>query len=201
MLEDRGPWGAWALLAAWILASCAGWAAGVAIGLLVTYLASQVPWLNEDRVLAYAMLTGLGIALGAAQAVVLRHFLPRAGRWVGATLAGYLLGLLIILGGNAARLAQEGLWDDVVLLALLGSAIGVCQWWILRGRYRHAGLWVVATVVGFLSLLWMISDPAHSMGEFLIKTTALGTLTSIVPGAVLVWLVGQPVTSTSQGTA
>jgi hypothetical protein len=201
MLKDRGPWGAWSLLAAWILASCIGWAAGVAIGLLVTYVASQVPWLNEDRALAYAMLVGLGIALGAAQAVVLRHLLPQAGRWVAATLAGYLLCLLIIVGSNSARFAREGLGDDVVLLALLGGAVGICQWWILRGRYRHAGLWVAATVVGFLSLLWAIADPAHSMGEYLMKMTALGTLKSIVPGAALVWLVRQPLGATSQGTA
>jgi hypothetical protein len=198
MLKDRSLWGTWSLLAAWILASAVGWAAGLAFGALLTYLASQAPWLNEDRVFAHAIMIALGITVGAAQAVVLRRLLPRAGRRVAATLLGHLL---ILAGSNAARLGGLRLWNNAVLLGLFGAAIGTCQWWLLRGRYRQAGFWVLATAVGFLSLLWMISHPAHSLGESVIKVTALGALASIVPGALLVWLLRQPVESASQGAA
>jgi hypothetical protein len=186
------PAGAWPLLGGWISANAIGWAAGLAAGGLFTLAVSRLSWLNEDRVLVDATVICLGLALGAAQWVVMRRYVPRPGRWVAATLIGYLLCLLIFAGGNLARLAGPGVWDDVLLSALLGAAIGAPQWWILRRCYRGAGLWVLGTAAGFLWIVWAIVDPSHSLGELVIRCTIIGALGAAVTGAVLVWLVHRP---------
>lgn len=180
------------LLADWILASSIGWAAGLASGILLTHLATNLPWLNEDRFFGYATLISLGFTLGIAQGAVLRRCLSHPVHWLTATLMGHLLGLFIIVGGNLVRFSRTGVWDDVLLLALLGAAIGACQWWILRPYYRQAGLWVVATALGFLGWLWLVINPSHSLAEFVIRGTLSGTLAALVSGVGLVWLVRHP---------
>jgi len=201
MSNKQNAFGAWSLLAGWTFTSSIGWAVGFAAGAMSTWVATKLPWLNEDRVFAYATLISLGLITGAAQWIVMRRYLPKAIRWVTATLIGYLLCLVIILGGNLARLGGAGVWDDVLLLSLLGTAIGTSQWWILRQHYRKAGLWVLTTAIGFLCFMWTIIDPSHSLGEFVIRGAITGTLAAAAPGATLVWLVRQPLVTVSQRTA
>jgi hypothetical protein len=191
MSDKQNSLGAWSLLAVWILTSAIGWGTGLAIGVLLTSVATNLPWLNEDRFFAYATLISLGLTTGIAQWVVMRRYLPKPIRWVVGTLVGYLLCLIIIVGGNMARLGGEGVWDDVLLLSLLGAAIGTSQWWVLRRHYHQAGLWVLATAVGFLCFLWTIITPSHSLGEHVIRGAIVGTLAAAVPGVMLVYLVRQ----------
>jgi hypothetical protein len=177
------------LLTGWTLASSLGWAAGLTSGIWLTHLVTNLPWLNEDHFFVYATLISLGFTLGIAQAVVLRRCLPHPIYWLTATLMGHLLGLFIIMAGNLMRLAGAGAWNGVLWLVLLGTAIGSCQWGVLRPYYRQAGLWVVATALGFLGWLWLVLNPAHSLAEFVIRGTLSGTLAALVSGAGLVWLV------------
>jgi len=197
MSDKQYPRGAWSLLAGWTLASSLGWAAGLAAGIALTLVTADLPWLDEDRFVVYAILISLGLTLGAAQWVVLRRYLPQPGRWITATLIGHLLCLVLIVGGNLARLGGAEVWGNVLLVGLFGTAIGTSQWWILRQHYRQAGLWVLATAAGFLCFMWIIIDPAHSLDEFVIRGAIIGALAAAVPGAVLVWLVRQPFVAAS----
>ncbi|MBN1813624.1 MAG: hypothetical protein JXA14_17425 [Anaerolineae bacterium] len=199
MSSKQNSLGALSLLAGWIFASAIGWAAGLAVGVMLTSVATKLPWLNEDRFFAYATLISLGFTTGTAQWIVMGRHLSKPIRWVAGTLIGYLLCLVIIAGGNLARLGGEGVWDDVLLLGLLGTAVGASQWWVLRRHYRKAGLWVLATAVGFLFFLWTIINPSHSLVEHVIRGAIVGTLAAVVPGAMLVYLVRQPLTAVSQG--
>jgi len=192
--------GAWSLLAGWTLASSMGWFLGLGIGTLLTLAASRLPWLSEDRVFAYAVLISLGLTTGAAQWIVMRRYLPQPAHWVAGTLVGYLLCLVIVVGGNLGERWAAGIWDDVLLLGFLGAAIGTAQWWILRQHYRQAGLWLLATAAGFLCFVWTIRYPALSPGQFVLRGTLFGTLAAAVPGAALVWLVHQPSATGSQRT-
>ncbi len=203
MADKRSSLGGWPLLAGWILASSCGWAAGLTAGMSLSLAVSRVTWLNvnEDRFFAYATLISLGLTIGAAQSVLMRRHLPRPILWLAATLIGHLVCLVIIAGGNLVGLAGVGVWDDVVLLGLVGIAIGTCQWSILRRHYRRAGWWVVATAAGFQWFMWMIVNPSHSPGELIIRGTIIGALAAAVPGATLVWLVGQPSAAVSRRTA
>jgi len=192
--------GAWSLLAGWTFANSIGWAAGLAAGISLSLAAAKLPWLNEDRFFAYATLISLGLTTGAAQWVVMRRYLPRPVRWVAATLTGYLLCLIIGVGGTIAGLGGTGMWDDVLLLVPFGTAIGTSQWWILRQHYRQAGLWVLATAVGFLCFMWLIIDPSHSPGELVMRGAIIGALAAAVPGVALVWLVRQPLVTVSHSS-
>lgn len=188
------------LLAGWIAASSIGWAAGLALGTLLTLAATNLSWLNEDRFFAYATLISLGFTLGAAQWVVMRRHLPQPARWVTATLIGYLLCLIMIMGSHLARFGRAGVWDDALLLGLLGTAIGTSQWWILRHHYRQAGLWVLATAVGFLCFMWIILFPSHTLGELVFRGTIAGALAAAVSGVTLVWLVHRPLVTVVRKT-
>jgi len=178
----------WCVLGWWILASLAGWAAGLALGALLTMVGSKLFGLNEDRALVYITMLSLGLACGAAQSTVLRGYLPGAWRWIPVTLAGYLLAVALIAAANNARVAIS----DPIALGLIGAAIGVSQWLLLRQYFRRTGLWVLATAVGFLSFLWLASNPASSLGEFIAVGTILGTLAAVAPGVVLAWVVRLP---------
>ncbi len=191
MSDKQEPRDAWSLLVRWTFVNSVGWAAGLAGGMALNLVAAKFPWLDEDRFLAYAILISLGLTLGIAQWVVLRRYLPRPARWVAATLIGYLLCLILIVGSNLARLGGVGILNNVLLLGLFGTAIGTCQWWVLRRHYRQAGLWVLASAVGFLCFMWIIINPAHSPGELVVRGALIGALAAAVPGAVLVWLTRQ----------
>jgi hypothetical protein len=197
MSNKQNSFSSWPLLAWWTFASLIGWAAGLAVGVLLTLVAGRFAGVNEDRFLVYAILLSVGLTTGVAQWRVMMHFLPQPIQWVAATLIGYLLSLIVIVGANQARLSVAGLWDDVLLLGLIGTAIGTAQWWRLRQHYRGAGVWMLATAVGFLSFMWLVANPAHSLGEFITLGTILGTLAAAAPGAALVWLVRQPLTAAS----
>jgi hypothetical protein len=179
------------------MANTIGWAAGLAAGAMLTLAADKYTGLNTDRFLAFAVLISLGLTIGIAQWRIMIRYLAKPIRWVTATLIGHLLGLIIIVSSNLARLGGAGVWDDALLLGLLGAAIGIPQWWILRPHYRQAGLWVLATAVGFLCLVWTIINPSHSLSEFVIRGAVIGAVAAVVPGVALVWLVRQPLATLS----
>lgn len=197
--EDSSP-DAWSLLARWTLASSIGWLAGLAVGAMLTLAVGVFSWLNQDRFAAYAILVSLGITVGMAQWIVIRPYLPKPLRWITATLIGYLLCLVIILGSNLAKLGGTGLWNNLLLLSLLGAAIAAPQWWVLRRHYQQAGLWILVNMVGLLCFVWIIIYPSHSMGEFILRGTIAGTLAAVVPGAALAWLVSRPIITISPGS-
>jgi hypothetical protein len=192
--DSSGPW---SLLIEWILASSLGWAVGLAAGMLLTEVASHLSWLNEDRVFAFATLASLGIAIGGAQWIVMRRYLPKSVRWITATVVGFLLCLVILVVFNLVGLGGTGIWDDLLLLALLGTAIGTSQWWVLRHQYHNAGMWVLVSAVGFLAFIWIILNPSSSLSDLVIRGTIIGTLAAMLSGAALVWLGRRPLVTAS----
>jgi uncharacterized membrane protein len=181
------------VLLPWIAASAAGFAAGLVGGLILTAIAAEMlPGVNADRFGLYATLFCLGLAVGVAQLTVMAHLLPTATRWMAATLLGYLLAMIPFAISGFLNLAGPELLDDAFLLALMGAAIGLAQWWVLRQHYRGAVGWVLASMVGFLSFLWLVANPAHSLPEFVLVGTVLGGLAAVASGAVLAWLVQRP---------
>lgn len=177
-------------IAQWVFANLAGWLTGMLLGVTLTLLGGRLNWVNEDRFLVYAILIGVGLAMSIAQWLVIRQFLPRAWRWVPATFLGYMLALLVVVILNRLALATGRPWSDALLLALIGAAIALPQWWLLRAEYPAAAIWVAASIVGFMAFLFLVSrNPSSSIGEFVLLCTLVGMAAAIVPGIVLAWLV------------
>jgi hypothetical protein len=181
----------WSLPVWWILASFAGWLAGMALGVGITLAARLIPWVNEDRFLPYAVLLSLGLTVGVSQWSVMKSYFYKAARWIPATFSGFALTLLVFAGANLIKFQTSGLWDDAILLSLIGIAIGIPQWWMLRKDHHGASLWILASAAGFLSFLWLIAQPTNFPAEFIIRTALTGTVAAAIPGMVLIWLVRQ----------
>jgi hypothetical protein len=77
------------------------------------------------------------------------------------------------------------------MLVLIGAAIGGVQWWVLRRRFHAAGVWVLATSLGYLSFLWVISNPVGDLTQFVLANGAMGAAATALPGVVLAWFVTQ----------
>jgi hypothetical protein len=187
--QTQSRWGV--EFALWLLASLAGWAAGLALGALLIRIGSSVLGLNEDRAWVYAVMLALGLAVGDAQSAVLRRHLPGAWRWIPVTLAGYLLAMGIIAAASGVRIGTD-LMANAILLGLIGAAVGIPQWLLLRSTFRGAGLWAPASAAGFLAFLRLVANPASSGGEFIAVGAILGALAAIPPGILLAWMTSHP---------
>jgi hypothetical protein len=186
--QTRARW--WVESGLWVLASLAGWAAGLALGGLLINVGSSVFPLNEDRAWVYAVLLALGLACGDAQSAVLRRHLPGAWRWIPVTLAGYLLAMAVMAAASGTRIGTD-LMANAVLLGLIGAAVGLPQWLLLRRTFRGAGLWAPASAAGFLAFLWLVAHPAGSPGEIIAVGAILGALAAVPTGLVLARMVGR----------
>ncbi|MCC6456844.1 MAG: hypothetical protein IT328_17950 [Caldilineaceae bacterium] len=72
------------------------------------------------------------------------------GEWTVATLAGYAVGILAILPGvvGLAYAAQPEMLIGLVSGAVIGGALGIAQWLVLR-RYTEVPFWwILACIVG-----------------------------------------------------
>ena len=197
MLLPQGTVSASSVLARWILVSVLGFGTGIAGGVGFTLAAEKLAGVNPDRFMAYATLFCLGLTVGFIQWRVVAQFLPRSVRWVPATFIGYLLALVPFAIPRFPNLPGPELLDVALLLALMGTAIGLAQWWVLRQHYRGAAVWVLASAVGFLSFLWLDVNPTHSLTEFVLVGAALGGLAAVAQGAALAWFVRRPLATAS----
>lgn len=97
-------------------------------------------------------------------------------QWMLATVAGavaYVIMLIPLMRGitllapaGPESVAEPPIWLQLVLRAfgmgLLGAAIGLAQWLVLRRVLRGVGWWVPATMVGYAALnvagwIWLLS--------------------------------------------
>jgi hypothetical protein len=140
--------------------------------------------ITEDYLAMYAFIPIAGLLTGTVQFGLLRRYLPRIGGWVLATTAGWLLGaLLIVLSGRLDWMDASFNLD--VAFILMGLAIGVGQWPLLRRRFPRAGWWIAANVVGW-GLSGLIT-PGNALGQFGLFT--LGVLPACVTAAALAVLI------------
>lgn len=180
------------LLLRWLLACLLGSAVGLGLGVLVALGLSRLPWFNQDRGLVYSLLLCLGLALGFFQGRMLADVLPGKNRWLLATLFGSVLGCLVMAVPYPEVTRLPSLFDDAIRLGMVGGAAALAQWWVLRGRYPQAWLWILANVIGYQVFLWMIAYPAASFGELFMSGMMVGTLAALLPGITLAWLADDP---------
>ena len=190
-MRNDGADGVLWLVGRWLLASLAGWAAGLAAAVLLSAAGEALVGLNSDRFLAFAALGCLGIGVGLAQSRVIGPLLPRPRNWVWATAAGHFAAMIALLVPWFRRFSGPAIVGNTAMLVLIGAVIGGMQWWILRRRFRGAGLWPLATALGFVSFVWIILNPVSTTVGFVLANAAMGVAANILPGALLAWFITQ----------
>jgi ABC-type tungstate transport system substrate-binding protein len=143
--------------------------------------------ITEDYLAMYILVPSISLLTGVLQYALLRRYLPRMGWWVLVTAAGWFLGVLLIalpawLGWTDASLNNL----DLILL-LMGLAIGITQWMLLRRRLALAGWWIAASALGW-GLLGLIT-PGNSLNQYGLFT--LGFLPACTTAAMLALLMGR----------
>lgn len=105
--------------------------------------------ITEDYLAMYVFIPTVSLLTGVLQYVLLRHYLPRMGWWVVATVAGWLLGVLSIALPGWLRWTDTPINNLDLIFLLMGLAIGIAQWLLLRRRLTRAGWWIATSAVGW----------------------------------------------------
>ena len=183
-------------LRAWI-AACA---AAEAIGMTAAASAARLADAAADPMVGLALVVagGLveGVALGVLQALVLARWLPglRRGWWIAVTVVIAGIGWAVASLPSQLPGASGGeppLWvviaGALLLGAVMGTAIGSGQAFVLSNTVRHPARWV-----GISALAWAPTMAVIFLGATAPDATwptpvviALGALTGAVAGAVL----------------
>lgn len=105
-------------------------------------MATTLGWLLGKILLPSVALLVSGCLVGAFQWAVLIRRLSKARRWAAATIVGWSIGSLIYVIGVPPAF-------DLLAGAILGAAVGIAQWQILRREYHWTGWWIPVSVIGW----------------------------------------------------
>lgn len=186
-------WGFWLR---WLLATIAGWTVGLVI--LILLPKTSVPTLVEGIFLMLA-----GTLTSVAQWLVLRRHIRQVGRWVPASVVGWIGGYALFL-----LLAMLGVWTGMstatagvvfkvsfgaIAGAGVGAATGFLQWLILRRQIKHTGWWVMVNVAAWgCGLMVLVLASSVARAAFLGIGVLVGVVVGGVTGTALVLLWKSP---------
>ena len=228
-------WGFWLL---WVFANAGGGIAGsvasfavsITVGVVAALILALVGMSTGENafvnsVLSSVMLTTvflaafgtvLGAAIGFTQWLMLRQHVHKAGWWVPASAVGWIIWCLGIVIATAltqsnGTASEVRLANNIIVIAAgaIGLTVGVSQWIVLRRRVRSSGWWILASIVGWAIIGYLLATQGVTIvsgdhldpGEVNITTGLLGlvsgiaganAMSSTITGAVLVWLLRQP---------
>jgi hypothetical protein len=149
----------WAFFFYWLMATTFGWLLG---------------WL----LLPTIGVVMAGVGAGAMQWVVLNRRMPRAWRWILATAVGWMAGVAIVL-----PLVPPGM--GLLSGAIIGTATGTAQWWLLRRQVHWAGWWIAVSMLAWAT--------AMAIGLTVLPRIVLsGVMAGTMTGPVLDLLLGTP---------
>jgi hypothetical protein len=143
--------------------------------------------ITEDYLLMYIFVPIASLLTGALQYGLLSHYLARMGWWVFATVAGWFLGVFLIALPVWLGWTDGPLNNLDLIFFVMGSAIGIIQWLLLRRRLALAGWWIAASALGW-GLLGLIT-PGNSLNQY--GLFALGVLPACSTAAMLAWLMSR----------
>ena len=148
--------------------------------------------ITEDWLFGYIFIPVLGLTTGFLQYLLLRHYLPRMGKWVGATTLGWLLAAVIVFFLRLfliERFLRANVdWLALLMITLIAGSVSFMQWLILRRRVPHAGWWIPATIAGWIAMR-LVTGGETTSGPM--DIWYLGVLPAIATSAAL-WLLLAP---------
>ena len=136
----------WALWFLWIMATTLGWLVTNFLAIGVSYIAA-------------------GFAISLLQGFVLQSRIGHPFRWVVAGTIGWAIGWLIVLFA-----VPNGL--EIINGLVVGLAMGIAGWLVLRGEVHWAGWWIILSIVGWTTGLALLPG-------FLSTGSMAGALTGI----------------------
>ena len=143
--------------------------------------------ITEDYLAMYVLVPNMSLLTGALQYGLLRQYLTRMGWWVFVTVAGWFLGVLLIVLPSWLGWTDAPLNNLDLIFLVMGLAIGITQWSLLQRRLARAGWWIAANVAGW-GLLGLITLD-NSLGQCGLLT--LGLLPACATATVLALLMNQ----------
>jgi hypothetical protein len=97
-----------------------------------------------------------GVVIGVAQWLVLRRYMRVGPEWVLATALGVAIGDAL---GALLTGAETGIGALLITGLVTGVAVGLLQWWLLRGRVLLASLWPPVVAIAW-PLGWTVTRAA-----------------------------------------
>ncbi len=135
----------------WLFANMLGY--GALGALIVTFpILMRIPGMVASILI-------LGLPIGLAQWIALRRIVQTSIAWIISIPIGILLAFLI------TRVIPDGLWpgmDDESIAGLttayliVGFAIGLPQWYILRRHLARSSIWLLGSSIGVGASFWLI---------------------------------------------
>jgi hypothetical protein len=174
----------------WILATSTGWLAALLLAWLSAAAMRAIPLpLNFDRdmIYPYAILLFLGLMIGISQALILRSMQISSPQWISLTFLGFLACLAIFFAANrlSVDLNNSNIPNNILLLTLMGTAVGVSQSVALRRHYQRSWIWILASTISFLFFLLIILNPTMSVPSFILIVVLIAGTGSILTGISL----------------
>lgn len=188
----------WRLWLKWALATILAVIAGMVVFIAVGTLAGEA--IDELPEYVFGILVGgiFGSTFGVAQWRILRSHLRHPAAWVWATLAGFVIGAFLIFGVMGGETPDAAIFSRLAHAVVLGSALGIAQWIVLRGNVAQSALWIPISLASWviaealaIALDGLIGPPLDLMMIFLAG--------GLVTGLGMVWLLKQSSTGTSSG--
>jgi hypothetical protein len=162
----------------WLFMNIIGMTLGWAMGWKASFLA---PGSVSTLMLGAVM----GLVLSGMQWFILRNHLQRSGWWILITTLGCACGIWAG-AALASKLGQSEIVFGLIVGAVVGTCLGLFQWIYLQNQVTSAGWWIPASIFAWASSL-IYYQPGISMWGAL-----YGTLSGIVTGVVLLWLIYRP---------
>jgi hypothetical protein len=195
MKTKKADYLGWTFWGMWVLANTVAWIMGMAVLWILSFILDPLVQ-GTLNILGWAV---VGAVIGAIYGV--NHwFLFRplgadtigkwAHWWVLATIGGWSLSILVIVGlgaGSNLGFAITG--------AVFGIAVGIPQWFVLRPYAQKAEWWAVGNTAG-----WMIGLALLDVINRTISFPLVGVISGGLTGAVMIWLLRNPTSQPRQET-
>ena len=123
----------------------------VALNAIAVIMAHYITWAimplvpdrGDDGLFLYLLFPIIGLLTGILQYILLRRYLPHMRWWIAATFLGWLMPFVIGFIFSGVFIPGNSTVRIVLGMTVLGTAVALPQWWLLRKRVQHAWWWIL----------------------------------------------------------